>query len=298
MTRPLRHRLPRTLARQLVRFGGLGLMGCTPPLPPTAVGESSPAVADERRDSSTSVLPLRSLDPSNPPSVSPAFEPDRETQYSNRPSLPPDVVIGELSRVRVDNYRAAHVAHAPAHVRRALVYLHGVCGDVTKIADWVEAATEQATVVAPGGDKPCSEGHRYSWSQDVELIHRLIERTLAATRDARAGLLDIEQVAIFGYSQGASRAERLAALHPARYRWVLLGGPPSKPQFERLSQVQGLVLLAGSKERLPHLRSDAALFTERGLPASYFEFAGVGHGAFGPSSPAVMTEALRWLFEQ
>lgn len=212
-------------------------------------------------------------------------------------ALPPDIVPGELTRVPVKRYRAAYVAHAGGHITRALVYLHGVCGQVAKIEDWITAASAHATVIAVLGDKPCPTNGRFAWSQDVQLIHLLIERALVATQAARQGRLEIEQVAVFGYSQGATRAERLAALHPERYRWVVLGGPPSPPHFERLHQAERLVLLAGSEEPLSYLSDQAVKFTALGLPTRYDEFKGVGHGAFGASAPVVMTDALRWLFK-
>lgn len=284
------------------------MIGRDPPLAPlwptllcvcVAIGACAPLQASKahsRTKATTAPTQRKQLQPtpSRQPPLAPVETPPPPPEL---PSLPPGIVPGELTRVRVPNYRAAHVAHAEAHVTKALVYLHGVCGDVTKINDWVAAATTYATVIAVLGDKPCpTSSARFSWSQDIGLIHLLIERALLATQETRNGLLDIEQVLVFGYSQGASRAERLAALHPQQYRWVILGGPPSAPKFERLSEVERLVLLAGSEEPLSYLRDQAEAFTGQGLATTYVEIPGVGHGAFGAGAPAVITGALQWLF--
>lgn len=296
--------LPLGLRRRL----GLGivLLTCAAPpacaMPPPAAAQSAGARKSASSTPTAATAPVRvSVRAPNEPALDarplPAKTAAPNAAATAEASLLPGIVPGELTRVPMKRYRAAYVAHAAGHITKALVYLHGVCGQVSKIEDWVTAASAHATVIAVLGDKPCPTSGRFAWSQDVQLIHLLIDRALAATQAARKGRLVIEQVAVFGYSQGASRAERLAALYPERYRWVILGGPPSPPDFQRLHQAGGLVLLAGSEEPLSYLSERAINFSAQGLPTRYYEFQGVGHGAFGASAPVVMTDALRWLFE-
>ncbi len=134
-----------------------------------------------------------------------------------------------------------------------------------------------------------------SWNQDIELIHQLIDQALAAVAHQRNGLLDTSRVLVFGYSQGASRAERLVEKHPERYQWVILGRPPRSPVFERLHSARALTLLVGTEEHRDELAELARDFTTRGLRTRFDQFAGVGHGFFGPSAPEVMRRTLTWL---
>lgn len=212
------------------------------------------------------------------------------------PTLPASVTPGQLSTVRVPGHRAATVVHGQPHTTLAMVYLHGICGQVSRIAEWAAAAAEFVTTVAPMGNKPCPDSpSRFSWNQDIELIQRLIDETLAAVSEARNGQLDTSTLVLFGYSQGASRAERLVARFPARYPWVILGGPPRRPELEHFRTSQGLALLVGTEEHQGDLADLTRDFTARGVRAHFDEFTGVGHGRFGPSAPEVMRRTLRWL---
>lgn len=214
------------------------------------------------------------------------------------PSLPAGVEPGVVTRVPIPGYRAAFVVHGEAGVTRAMVYLHGVCGNVDKIRDWTEQASHHVTTIAIYGNKACpTSSSRFSWNQDIEFVHQLVQNTLAEVAKTRDGQLDVSRVVVFGYSQGASRAERLAERHPTHYPWVILGGPPSTPRLEHLGGLQRLAILVGSEERQEHLADVAAAFTANGLPTHFDVFAGAVHGVFGRSSPDVMDRTLRWLLD-
>lgn len=239
--------------------------------------------------------PEQAADPPTAP-LPPA--PIAATEPQNIPDLPADVRPGEFTRVSLPNYRAALVVHGAAHTRRALIYLHGMCGNVERIADWTAAAAHYVTTIALYGNKPCpTSATRFSWNQDIEFIHQLAQLALGKVAQARGGLLDVERVVVFGYSQGASRAERLVERHPERYRWLILGGPPAPPAFERVRNAARSVILVGSEEHQQQLEAVASNLSSLGATTRFDAFEGVGHGGFGPSAPAVMTNALRWLLQ-
>lgn len=210
--------------------------------------------------------------------------------------LPAGVEPGVVVRVPLPDYRAAFVVHGQPGTRRALVYLHGICGNVDKIRDWAPAVAGTVTTIAVYGNKECpTSAIRFSWNQDVEFIHNLIQVALARVADARGGQLDVEQVVLFGYSQGASRAERLVERHPERYPWLILGGPPKAPEFAHIERAHRSALLVGTEEHQEHLADVAEELTTRGVPTRFDTFAGAGHGGFGASAPAVMSRTLTWL---
>jgi predicted esterase len=212
--------------------------------------------------------------------------------------LPGHVRPGEPTRVTIPGYRAALVFHGKPGVTRAMIYLHGVCGNVQKIEDWTDMASNYVTTIALYGNKPCPTAPaRASWNQDIEFIHQLIQTALNRVAEDRAGQLDVHRAVLFGYSQGASRAERLVERYPEHYPWLVLGGPPSPPRFERLRGARRSVILVGSEEHQEHLAGVAQELTTLGAPTEFNVFSGVGHGSFGRDAPRVMNETLSWLLE-
>lgn len=215
------------------------------------------------------------------------------------PELPPDVRPGEVTRVPLPGYRAAFVVHGGAETRRALIYLHGICGNVERIRDWTAVAANHVTTIALYGNKPCpSSPSRFSWNQDIEFIHQLAQTALEEVAKARGGLLDVDRAVVFGYSQGALRAERLVAKYPEHYPWLILGGPPSAPQYELVKGARRSAILVGSEEHQEHLGRVAADLTALGAPTRFDVFPGAGHGAFGPQASDVVNATLTWLLSE
>ncbi len=209
--------------------------------------------------------------------------------------LPAGITPGELTRVPVPTYRPALVVHGRADTRRAMLYLHGVCGDPNKIVSWGRAASQWVTTIALLGDRPCEEGHRYRWSQDIELIDILAQRALKSVQQQRGGQLDVEQVVVFGYSQGSTRAEKLVELFPERYPWAILGGMPRAPDPVALKPAHGVVVLGGELEPVSHMRSGSEALEAAGIRQQFLLFPKAGHGQFGPRAERVMLQTLGFL---
>lgn len=213
-------------------------------------------------------------------------------------ALPPHLRPGEPTRVKLPGYRSAQVIHGRAGVTRALVYLHGICGDVDKIRSWANAVAGYVTTIALYGNKACpTTPSRMSWNQDIEFIDALVQTALQRVATERDGQLDVHRVVLFGYSQGASRAQQLLARHPERYPWVILGGPPALPRLEHVQRARATALLVGSEEFHRPLSEAAEQWAAAGLRARLDVFPGAGHGSFGPSAGDVMVRTLRWLLE-
>lgn len=269
----------------------LGLWSCATP---SGQGQSRPPA---QPDSST-VHPVASASLLEPTSASstPAQTPTPEEKPPV--PLPENLRPGEIVRVPLPQYRAAFVAHGNPGTRRALIYLHGICGDIHKVSDWSVEASEYVTTIALYGNSPCPDTpNRFSWNQDITFIHELIQTALVRVAEQRDGQLDVAQVVLFGYSQGAHRAERLAERYPEHYPWLILGGPPTTPTIEHLHKIRRAVILVGSEERHELPSAAAAALSAQGVPTSFDVFPGAGHGSFGPRSPEVMSRALRWLLD-
>lgn len=213
------------------------------------------------------------------------------------PELPAGIVPGEGVMLRVPHDKPAFVIHAPAGNSRAIVYLHGLCGNVRAVEAWKQAAARSGTLVGLLGDKSCGGG-RYHWGKSLEGIEARIERALVATKVARGGMLDVEHPILFGYSQGADRAERLAQRYPKRYQRVVLGGSPNEPGVQRLGETHMIAVFGGELEPFGRMRAGAEGLVAAGKTARFFLFPRAAHGDFGPQGNRMMGEVFDWLLAE
>ncbi|HYJ09657.1 MAG TPA: hypothetical protein VEX18_11625 [Polyangiaceae bacterium] len=208
--------------------------------------------------------------------------------------LPAGVEAGASVLVPVPGDKPALVIHAPAANRRAIIYLHGLCGNVRAVEAWRQAAVASGTLISLLGDRPCGGG-RYHWGKKLEVIEARIERALQAVQAARGGLLDSERPVLFGYSQGADRAEALVARQPKRYRLVVLGGASREPKLRHLGDATAVAVFGGELETWGHMRAGAEVLAAAGKTARFFLFPKAKHGEFGPDGNRVMSEVFTWL---
>jgi pimeloyl-ACP methyl ester carboxylesterase len=178
--------------------------------------------------------------------------------------------------------RPIRVLAPPQAGKRALVYLHGYCGDVNAPGAFVSAAARHGTLIALLGDQPCKgKPGRFKWSLD---IHGLDERIKRAIRLANRSLkleLDAKDITLFGYSQGAVRAESLARYYAQHYPRVILGGPPRRPKPEHFKGVHAIAVFGGELEDTHDMLGGADDMVAAGEHAYFFLLPGVDHGDFG-----------------
>jgi predicted esterase len=226
----------------------------------------------------------------------PAVAPAQVVQAAlSRPELPEGVQLGVSTLVPVPGDKPVLVIHAPADNQRAIIYLHGMCGNVRAVESFREAAVASGTLISLLGDRPCGGG-RFHWSKKIDGIEARVENALRAVRAARGGLLDTEQPVLFGYSQGAARAESLVARQPQRYRLVVLGGSPHEPKLRHLGDATAVAVFGGELETFGHMQAGAEVLAAAGKTARFFLLPKAKHGEFGPDGNRVMSELFTWLF--
>ncbi|MCA9631078.1 MAG: hypothetical protein KC766_25610 [Myxococcales bacterium] len=210
--------------------------------------------------------------------------------------MPPDLPIGEFSHLETSE-GPAEVLHAPASVRRALVYLHGACGDPRAAEAFEQTLSRYATLVAVYGERSCGSGHpgRFYWNGRAEPLMHRIDAALAAVAAQRGGLLDTRQPLLFGYSQGSEVAQLLTERWPERFPEVILGGVPSTPSVKSLAKVRSVAIVGGSREFLTPMRTGEWLLTHNRVRARLFILAGAKHGSFGRHAEADLGEVFDWL---
>jgi predicted esterase len=179
--------------------------------------------------------------------------------------------------------RPIRVLPSAAASRRVLVYLHGYCGDVNAVGAFVPAAAAHGTLIALLGDQPCGTDKpgRFKWSTDAHALDQRIQRAIRLVNRAEKLDLDAHDITLFGYSQGAVRAESLARYYAQRYPRVILGGPPRRPKPEHFRHVQRIAVFGGELEDTTDMQGGTGDLIAAGFQARFFLLPGVDHGDFG-----------------
>lgn len=218
------------------------------------------------------------------------------TAHAGLSNLVPPAVAAPLlpSDVPVPGDRPLRVAQASPEIERAIVYLHGMCGAEKGADVWADLATQHGTLITLRADVPCDDRPGYKWPKDPSAIQARIESALNLVRGLRAGRLSDRDILLIGYSQGAHRAERLAATYPHRYRTLILGGPPGAASPERLRHARRVAVLGGELEDTSHMVDGYLALRAAGIDAEFFTLPRAGHGGYGPEGRRVMIEVFSY----
>jgi len=173
------------------------------------------------------------------------------------------------------------------------VFLHGLCGHGQGYAQSFQyTASDHGLLVAPQGDVLCGAGPWSTWSGDISKLDGRICRAFDAL--GRGGS---EEIALIGYSLGATLALRMARRWPERYTRLVLIAAPEAPTGAGLKGVRSTVMMAGELDRKDLMRKGAAAMRAAGIPSTFMVLPGARHGDMGAEAERVMGEALDWLFE-
>jgi predicted esterase len=177
---------------------------------------------------------------------------------------------------------------------RVIVYLHGLCGDVSAADFFREAVRKHGSLLGLRGDTACP-GERFKWRDGPSEMHRRILRALQRAQELRGGGLDISRVLLFGYSQGADRAEKLAERYPQLFSRVVLGGPPMRASPTRLARASAVAILGGELETTENMQAGAQALAAAGIRSRFFMLDCAYHGWYGSSAEEQLSEVLQWI---
>lgn len=211
-------------------------------------------------------------------------------------AFPSDIKLHTPLDVPLPEDRPLRVAHAPEGVHRAIIYLHGMCGDPEGADPWIDLATEYATVITVRANVKCPDRPGYKWPQEPAEIQPRIDAALEAVKGLRNGHLRTDLVTLIGYSQGSHRGEKLAAAYPERYPELVLGGPPTAPQPALLARARAVAILGGELEDSSHMQEGHAALEQAGIVAKFFLLPNAHHGTYGPEGRRVMRDVFTWLW--
>jgi hypothetical protein len=232
--------------------------------------------------------------PTPAPIAAPPDPPPLEEPVATMPGtlFPPPEPAVEVVQLAVPEDRPIYPLVGAKTHRNKAVMLAGMCSNPAwYLNTFPKAAAGYGDFVGLQGDIEC-KGIATKWSSNSPLI----ERRMAKAFD-EAGMGDVRDVTVVGYSQGAERAEWLAAYDPVRFtRFVLIGGP-IVPSPERFAHAHSIVLMAGSLDLQSLMREGAERLVRAGIPATFMVLPGARHGEMGPQAQDVMEKALAWLEE-
>jgi pimeloyl-ACP methyl ester carboxylesterase len=181
--------------------------------------------------------PSGGAEPTPPVAAAPAMlDAGSDATAQPTPTLPTHIPVTPPNYELLDAGTDRPIRLLPAAIpgRRVIVYLHGYCGDVNAVGAFVPAAAAHGALIALLGDQPCKDKPgRFKWSSDTHALDQRIQRAIRLVNRAHHWDLDPSDVTLFGYSQGAVRAEALVRYYAKRYPRVILGGPPRRLAVER-----------------------------------------------------------------
>ncbi len=169
-----------------------------------------------------------------------------------------------------------------------------MCGNPYGADRFVDLLTSYGTVIVVRATIPCEDRPGFRWPAEPQEIEPRIRSALSNVAHLRNGLLNTEEVVLFGYSQGAHRGEKLAQAYPEHYRDLILGGPPTAPTPEKLRFSRRVAILGGELENTDDMvRGDADL-RAAGVSSRFFLLPGAHHGDYGPRGTDIIRDVLAW----
>lgn len=235
---------------------------------------------------------LSACDNDQSPSVSRSMVLELGSVLDDRPKNPDGGTV-RVELLDPDQQPPMFVTRGGPRSTGRLVFLHGMCGHGLGYAQSFQfSAAKKGTLIAPQGDVSCG-GPWSKWSNDVEKLDTRIVETFRTLGHADR----IDDIAVIGMSQGASRAEALARRFPTRYtRLVSMAGPTALKPGE-LRGLRAAVFMAGERDRRDLMQQSERAMKASGVPATFMIIPDATHGAMGPHPERTMNAALEWLWE-
>ncbi|NRA35173.1 MAG: hypothetical protein HRU17_17735 [Polyangiaceae bacterium] len=262
--------------------------------PPAQIGQDPSHTCTGTDPAGGSVHRSRDRTSVAPPTTSTLPAPKEQPVASS--ALPAGLTVGRATELAISNDLPILVVHGEAGTTAAMIYLHGVCGNIFALSNWASTASHFVTILALRGDIPCDSGGRRRFSQSTWRLNARIESALATVRELRGGQLELKHPVIFGYSQGAVRAQSLALDYPKKYRRIVLGGAPRKPWLHKLRSTSQVAVFGGENEETLHMKTGVNELNANGVSSRYWELPDAGHGQYGMGGPRVIGDIMTWLF--
>lgn len=205
---------------------------------------------------------------------------------------------GVVLSVPVPGDTPAHFVRTTGGSRRVAFYLPPKCTDpMPSFQGWAIEAAADTTVIGIGGDQPCPHTPYFQLAGDAAHLAARVDAAVKAVSAQLPGGLDTNALVLVGYSQGAAKAEDLAAHSPQHFPRVVLIGAPDPPSVSHLGHARVVATMAGERDRRDLMMTGTAALTHAGIPSRFFLLPGAAHGEMGPEGGKIMREVLAWVWQ-
>ncbi len=197
--------------------------------------------------------------------------------------------------------RNVYVAIPPqAGKHRLIANLHGICNPPGYACGyWTHAGSEEGFLVCPEGNSTCGAGGPPSWDESFADMDKDLERSIDAVSAQYDGEISREGAILTGFSRGAWAAPALAAMHPGRWRYLILNEADvtlSKYALEKAG-VRAVVMMAGEwGSQVTGERATVARLKKEGFPAEMIVMPKAGH-YYSANIDDLMSQAMRFVIQ-
>lgn len=226
-----------------------------------------------------------------------AGAPAELTMASGRPTAPAPTAPAptapapaRMVEVPVEGDLPVVLVRGVGQQRARMLFLPGMCVHPNGyVSSFMHAAAEHGDIIGMQGDVSCGgDGSMRKWSQDLDAMDRRVDTAFQA-----AGLGTPSDVVVIGYSQGAERAEKLAARWPKKYSRAVLIASPVTPSARNLARARSVVLMAGDADMsFKRMQGAVSALEKASVPATFFEIDNARHGEMGDAPNETMQNAL------
>jgi alpha/beta superfamily hydrolase len=161
---------------------------------------------------------------------------------------------------------------------------------------WTETAKTKGFLVCPTGDGNCGPGayNAPTWSEGIGAVDRDLEAAIAKVDESYPDEIDRDGAILTGFSRGAYFAPQIAAMHPGRWRYLILNEAdvPLDATQLRAAGVRAVAMIAGEYgSQLPGERATVKRLQAQDFPAKMFVMPKAGHH-YSANIAEIMRDAI------
>ncbi len=189
--------------------------------------------------------------------------------------------------------------HAGKH--RLIANLHGICNPPGYACGyWTQSGSERGFLVCPEGNSTCGGGGPPSWDESLVDMDKDLEKSIDVVSAQYPGEVVREGAILTGFSRGAWAAPTIAAMHPGRWRYLILNEADvtlTKSTLEKAG-VRAVVLMAGQwGTQIAGERATVAKLQKEGFPAMFIMMPSAGH-YYSANIDELMRQAMQFVIQE
>jgi hypothetical protein len=216
-------------------------------------------------------------------------------------AAPPTRAIGPFEIPFAGSRNVYYATPPVAGKHRVIANLHGLCNPPGYACGyWTQSASEQGFLVCPEGNSKCGAGGPPSWDESFADMDKDLEKSVDAVSAQYDGELSREGAILTGFSRGGWAAPFIAAMHPGRWKYLILNEADVTLTSYGLKKagVVAVVMMAGEYgTQLAGERETVKRLQKEGFPAKLIVMPKAGH-YYSTNIDDLMREAMAFVIQQ